>query len=335
MPELGSEIQARETTRAFRDFISSMSQTRHDLAFDRHLGWDHPLIFKHDASFIPPDDSISMIADAYENDDFWYSASRRNSAQTLNKEVVQITPTPPQLFDESALCFNQKHNYQNPFYWPTTEKSGMFLPLEKVEVPIEHTNSQSMVNYRLTLASLQNTTSSMIWKPQQAMEKASFCVKQMRKGSGKHDETSKNSKLPLDTPSSSDVPAPKNFVAQPQTSYNFFFTYERERLLEGLEHSKLGTSWDIDHYVDSDRWSNKEKVIAFQTDLLQKHWSRDRTIKRKHRKTHFRVPFQTLTRQISKNWHSLPIHVKAVFHEVAAEDYQRYQFELQKSQSKN
>jgi hypothetical protein len=51
---------------------------------------------------------------------------------------------------------------------------------------------------------------------QQAMEKSSFCVKQIRKDSVKDDEASKSGKLPLDKASSSDVSAPKDFVSQTQ-----------------------------------------------------------------------------------------------------------------------
>lgn len=331
-----SEIQARETTCAYFFVLQydNMSQTlRHDIAHDGHLSWNYPLIFNQDKSFLPPDDSISMIADAYENDDFWYSASTRSSAQPKNKELVSMAPTPVQLYDKNILCLSRVHQFQNPLLWPKKEQSkGMLIPVDKVE----EAKSHSMVNYQLALTALQSTSSLVLGKlPEQAMAKISFSKNKTGKKSDGLNETQSSRTFLIDISSSSDVPTPQYFIAQPLTSYNFFFTYERERLLGSLAHSQEGTNWEIDHYLYSDRWNNKEAILAFQTDLLQKHWSRDRTIKRKHRKTHFRVPFQTLTRQISKNWHSLPAHVKAIFHEVAAKDYRRYQFELQQSRSKN
>jgi hypothetical protein len=122
-------------------------------------------------------------------------------------------------------------------------------------------------------------------------------------------------------------------------SYNslqFFFTYERKRIwcLDSAVDCKAGTppndfpssnlkNDDLDHYKE-DWWNQPASVVILQKNLLQEHWQRDRSQKRKHRKTHQgAISFQDLTLQISQTWHFLPLRIKNVFRAIADEDSMR------------
>jgi HMG (high mobility group) box len=91
------------------------------------------------------------------------------------------------------------------------------------------------------------------------------------------------------------------------SAYNFFFRDERDRIINGGEHEFTSTK--------------KQK-------LLSEHWFRDRSVKRRHRKTHGKIAFTTLSKVISQGWRDLPEDKKAFYREVAAEDLDRYQREL-------
>ena len=71
-----------------------------------------------------------------------------------------------------------------------------------------------------------------------------------------------------------------------------------------------------------------EFSTAKKQKLLSGHWFRDRTVKRRHRKTHGKIAFTTLSKVISQGWRDLPEHKKAFYREVASEDLERYQREL-------
>lgn len=91
------------------------------------------------------------------------------------------------------------------------------------------------------------------------------------------------------------------------SAYNFFFQDERDRI---LNKSALDLS------------SEKEEL------LLKNHWNRDRSKKRRHRKTHGKIDFTTLSRLISGRWKALPDDSKSFYKRIAAKDWERYQNEL-------
>jgi len=91
------------------------------------------------------------------------------------------------------------------------------------------------------------------------------------------------------------------------SAYNFFFRDERDRILNG---------------GDNDYSSDKQKK------LLAAHWGQDRTKKRRHRKTHGKIDFTTLSKLISTRWKELSQESKDFYRRVAAEDWSRYQKEL-------
>jgi HMG (high mobility group) box len=103
------------------------------------------------------------------------------------------------------------------------------------------------------------------------------------------------------------------------SAYNFFFRYERERILNSTED---GNDYDLDV-------SKKH-----QEAMLKSHWNRDRTVKRRHRKSHGKISFAELSRKISQRWNDLPEHQKKFFNEVAARDWERYHHEIEQQKQK-
>ena len=99
---------------------------------------------------------------------------------------------------------------------------------------------------------------------------------------------------------------------RPLSAYNFFFSDERERILQNK------TSNADDEIFDN---SKKQR-------LLLQHLAKDRSKRRPHRKTHGKINFTTLSKLIGQRWKSLPDERKNFYREVAAVDLERYQREL-------
>ena len=91
------------------------------------------------------------------------------------------------------------------------------------------------------------------------------------------------------------------------SAYNFFFRDERDRILNNKEH---------------DFSSEKEDL------LLQGHWNRDRSEKRIHCKTHGKLSFTALSKEVSRRWKALPSPQRDFYRRVAQRDWKRYETEL-------
>jgi hypothetical protein len=63
-------------------------------------------------------------------------------------------------------------------------------------------------------------------------------------------------------------------------------------------------------------------------------WFRDRTKKRRHRKTHGKIAFTDLSRMVSKRWKELPEDKKAFYKQTAAKDLERYRHEINDMEAK-
>lgn len=122
---------------------------------------------------------------------------------------------------------------------------------------------------------------------------------------------SKNNK----TPTGPVIPTPLRALS----AYNFFFRYQRERILNNE---------NDDHNTDSDLEDDSNWNTDRQEELLQSHWNRDRTVKRRHRKSHGKISFADLSKKISTSWKRLPEQRKDFFREVASKDWARYHREL-------
>jgi hypothetical protein len=92
------------------------------------------------------------------------------------------------------------------------------------------------------------------------------------------------------------------------SAYNFFFRDERERQLEHVP------------MVLDDAKCDK---------LLEEHWYRDRTQKRRHRKSHGKIPFTQLSKIVSSQWKQLTEEQKDFYRQVSAKDWARYQREME------
>lgn len=91
------------------------------------------------------------------------------------------------------------------------------------------------------------------------------------------------------------------------SAYNFFFRDERDRIINGGE---------------------MDLTPSKKQQLLSEHWFRDRSVKRRHRKTHGKIAFTTLSKVISQAWRDLPENMKVFYKELASEDLDRYQREI-------
>lgn len=98
------------------------------------------------------------------------------------------------------------------------------------------------------------------------------------------------------------------------SAYNFFFRDERDRILNG---------------------GPMDLTPAKQHRLLREHCCQDRTKKRRHRKTHGKIDFATLSKLISKRWKELEEDEKAFYSQVASLDWERYQKALSEQRNSN
>lgn len=106
--------------------------------------------------------------------------------------------------------------------------------------------------------------------------------------------------------------APATAPLRALSAYNFFFRDERDRILNESDHD----------------WTENKKE-----KLLSDHWNRDRSKKRRHRKSHGKIDFTTLSKLISSRWKELSEEHKDFYRDVAAKDWQRYQKELSEYKS--
>ena len=95
------------------------------------------------------------------------------------------------------------------------------------------------------------------------------------------------------------------------SAYNFFFRDERERILSGVEAE----------------WTETKKQ-----KLLEEHWFQDRHKKRRHRKTHGKIDFTSLSKLISSRWKELAESRKDFYRQVAARDFSRFKQESKSQQ---
>jgi HMG (high mobility group) box len=113
------------------------------------------------------------------------------------------------------------------------------------------------------------------------------------------------------------------------SAYNFFFRDERDRIISSDDNEDVAEN----DPVHPDRLLRRRQAVpldaAKKKQLLAGHWYRDRSVKRRHRKTHGKIAFTALSKVISQAWRDLPEVDKAFYRDVAAEDLERYQKEVE------
>ena len=83
--------------------------------------------------------------------------------------------------------------------------------------------------------------------------------------------------------------------------------------------------------INYDRRAINDKIKytpEHQNELLNKHLNQDRTKKRRHRKTHGKISFSSLSKQVSKHWKELSEEIKDFYKELSAKDWVRYKREV-------
>jgi hypothetical protein len=256
-----------------------------------------------------PIDTTTMVADAYGNDDFWKLVPDRNVTIGTGNLV------PSSSWNSNACIHNSPFRSRKRYDSYETQYS-------RCEVQQNNIPSASLPYLQVANLPLGGKGQSSVTNMNQSKEiKVKESTNKVSQGKRRN------------TPVS-------NHPVKPLTSYNFFFSLERERIVEQIRKDKVCngsfgnilddldslTAESIRYYSDQTVWSTKN--VALQDSILTKHWNRDRAIKRKHRKTHGDITFSELTKRIANAWRFLPVNAKDVFSLISCKDSERYFREL-------
>lgn len=153
---------------------------------------------------------------------------------------------------------------------------------------------------------------------------------------------------------------PTDMPRRPLSAYNFFFSEERERVLESLpspnasgvednesSDNKPSTTDDADKNKDS---KDKEKASSDDTGgsdkepppKKQSNTERllslrmvQNNVRRPHRKTHGKIGFKALAKLIGERWRALPTEKREYYRKLADTDLSRYKDQMKEYHRKN
>lgn len=131
-------------------------------------------------------------------------------------------------------------------------------------------------------------------------------------------------------------------VIPPLTANNFFFRFERERIVRrdnsivSASESGSGRGSDSNGSIDeADGIDSYAEILQnprpFSEQALLDQWSRDPRVKRKHTRSHGRISFASLTQRVVHRWRTDPELVKNIFQQIAAQYFERYTQETRMS----
>eukprot|EP00549_Striatella_unipunctata_P022860 CAMPEP_0118708236 /NCGR_PEP_ID=MMETSP0800-20121206/21749_1 /TAXON_ID=210618 ORGANISM="Striatella unipunctata, Strain CCMP2910" /NCGR_SAMPLE_ID=MMETSP0800 /ASSEMBLY_ACC=CAM_ASM_000638 /LENGTH=333 /DNA_ID=CAMNT_0006611355 /DNA_START=8 /DNA_END=1009 /DNA_ORIENTATION=- len=100
------------------------------------------------------------------------------------------------------------------------------------------------------------------------------------------------------TPKKKTWKKPKDKPKRPLSAYNLFFQHERERIL-------------------------------YENGVSEEEKSKNEDCRRNHKKSHGKIGFAALARNVAEKWKKLDASAKAVFEEQAAVEKQRYKMEIE------
>eukprot|EP00557_Chaetoceros_sp_GSL56_P012694 CAMPEP_0176480332 /NCGR_PEP_ID=MMETSP0200_2-20121128/2221_1 /TAXON_ID=947934 /ORGANISM="Chaetoceros sp., Strain GSL56" /LENGTH=722 /DNA_ID=CAMNT_0017876445 /DNA_START=158 /DNA_END=2326 /DNA_ORIENTATION=+ len=144
----------------------------------------------------------------------------------------------------------------------------------------------------------------------------------------KMDSIQKKRKRPVDMP------------RRPLSAYNFFFSEERVRLLAEIPNpdaEQASGANDISTENTTVEDNNKEEihdVTSASSERLLKIRDAKVMKRRPHRKSHGKIAFKDLAREVGKRWKSLNDVEKSRYNELAEKDLQRYNEQMKDYNSK-
>lgn len=126
------------------------------------------------------------------------------------------------------------------------------------------------------------------------------------------------------------APRPKDMPRHPLTAYNFFFSDERERILQALADGKKIEDMNQESVEQSLTHEEKQQKLLEHLERRREKKSK----RRPHRKTHGKISFQDLAIQIGKRWRELGTKEISYYHELAEMDMSNYRKAMDEYKSK-